>query len=183
MNIEYVGRNFEVGDALRQQAQDKLDKVGKFLAEPVDVRVTCEAIKHQHRATLHVHHKLGNLESEAEAGDMTDALGSALDKLEKQARRSRKKLTDRKRRYDGAEEDWGHWPMDVVESSSVGDEDGPRIIRSTRLRIKPMTVEDAAFELEDSKNEFIVFRNASSDRINVLYRRKDSHYGLIAPEL
>jgi putative sigma-54 modulation protein len=56
------------------------------------------------------------------------------------------------------------------------------VIRNTRLQIKPMSIEEAALQLDGAKNDFVVFRDATSDRISVLYKRKDDNYGLIAPD-
>lgn len=180
MNIEYVGRNYSVDDQIREYAEDLLPKITKFLDEPVDVRVTLEVEKRRHVVDVHVAHKLGVLQSREESGDMYDALHAAMEKAEKQARRARKKLTDRKRKGSNNVPDW---PVDVVDRASLGGGDTPRIIRSSRLHIKPMSIEEAALQLDGSKNEFIVFRDAASNKVNVLYKRKDDNYGLIAPEL
>lgn len=179
MNIEYVGRNYSLDDRIREYTEDKLHKVTKFLEEPVDVRVTLEVEKRRNLADLHVAHKLGVLQSREESADMYEAIHAAVEKAEKQARRARKKLTDRKRKANGIPE----WPVDVVDRASLDRGEKPRVIRSSRLHIKPMSVEEAALQLDGSKNEFIVFRNATSTKINVLYKRKDDNYGLIAPEL
>jgi len=146
------------------------------------VRVTLEVEKHRQIADIHIAHKLGVVQAREEADDMLDAVHVAVAKAEKQARRSRKKLTDRKRRGEpGA---LSHWPMEIVEGASLGaGGDGPRVIRSTRLQIKPMSIDEAALTLEGSKNDFVVFRDATTDRVSVLYKRRDNNYGLIAPEL
>jgi putative sigma-54 modulation protein len=72
--------------------------------------------------------------------------------------------------------------MEVHERDSVGSGSKPRIVKSTLLTIKPMTVDEAALQLEGSKNDFVVFRDSASERVAVLYKRRDQNYGLIAPE-
>jgi len=184
MNIEYVGRSYHVEDRDRRFCEDKLDKIAKFLEEPAEVRVTLEVEKYRHVADLHVAHRLGVLQATEETtGDMHEAINAAVDKLEKQARRSRKKLTGRKRRAArNGEVGPGAWPLDVLERGSVGAGGEPRIVKSTRLEIKPMSLEEAALQLETSRNDFLVFRDATNDRVSVLYKRKDANYGLIVPE-
>jgi putative sigma-54 modulation protein len=59
---------------------------------------------------------------------------------------------------------------------------GPRIVRTSRYAAKPMTVEEAAREVDAARDGLLVFRNATTDTINVLYRRKDGDFGLIEPE-
>lgn len=180
MNIEYLGRGYSLDDGVRDHVEDKLGKVERFLEEPVEVRVTLEVEKNRQIADVHIHHRHGALQAKEEALDMREALNSALAKVEKQARRSRKKLTGRKRRAEPT----NHWPLEIVERTSLGEpaQDGPRVIRSTQLKIKPMTIDEAALELEGSKNDFVVFRNSSTEKVNVLYKRRDENYGLIAPE-
>lgn len=193
MNIEYVGRGYRLDDLVRSFTEDKLSKVEKFLYEPVDARVTLGVVKHRHIAEIHVAHRMGALQATVEAPEMHDAIHGAVGKLEKQARRSHKKVHDKRRRTDGAKD---HWPVEVIAGDSLAprrapqSEEGerevpstPRIIENTRLVIKPMSIDEAALQLEDSADGVIVFRDAETDRLSVLYRRRDDHYGLIAPEL
>ena len=181
MNIEYFGRNVQIDDRLRAYAADKLDKLVKFLQEPVEIRVTLETEKHRQIAEVHVHHRLGVLQATEETGDLYDAVNLAVDKVEKQARRSTRKRIDKRRRADRVN-GRDTWPLAVVERASVGAGGPPRVIRNTRLQIKPMSIEEAALQLDGGKDAFVVFRDAAGDRISVLYKRKDNNYGLIAPD-
>ena len=64
----------------------------------------------------------------------------------------------------------------------TGDHNRPRIIKTNNLPIRPMSIEEAALRLDDSKNEFIVFRDLDTDKIAVMYKRRDNNIGLISPE-
>jgi len=181
MNIEYIARNnVQVDDKIRRIVEEKLRKVTKLLDEPIEVRMTLDIEKHRHIAELHVTHRAGVLQAADETdGLLVDAIGLAVDKAARQARRVKTKLVDKRRRDRN-----GHrWPLDVLERASVGGGEAPRIIESTHIHIKPMTIEEAALQLEGSKEGFVVFRDSLSQRVSVLYRRGDDHYGLIAPEL
>ena len=111
---------------------------------------------------------------------MYDAINLAVDKTEKQARRSRKKFRDKRRKADRS--NGNQWPVEVLERSSIGGGGSPRIIKSSVISIKPMSIDEAALQLEDSENDFVVFRDAGSDQVSVLYKRRDQNYGLISPE-
>lgn len=181
MNVEYIGRNFQIDPRVRRFAEAKLKKLDKFLEEPVEVRVTLAVEKHRHIAELHIAHRLGVLQATEETeAPMKEAILQAVEKVEAQARRSREKLVGRKRRAGG--NGLQRWPVEVLERASVGAGGAPRIVESTHLSIKPMTIEEAALALEASPEGVVVFRDAASDRLNVLYRRRDDNYGLIAPE-
>ncbi len=181
MNIEFMGRHVVIDERTKRAATEKLTKVAKFLAQPIEAQVTIEAEKRRTTVDVHVRHRHGELHSHEENHDLGEALGLAIEALEKQARRSRKRAVDRRRRATktGAEP---HWPLAVLEAASVRPGEAPRIVKSSRLRIKPMTIDEAALELEDSKHEFVVFLDSESDRVSVLYKRRDANYGLIAPE-
>ena len=180
MNIDYVGRNVELTDDLRSYAETKMANAVRFLDEPVEIRLILEGKGRRQIADLQVHHRFGDLQAECEGSDLRDAIHEVIGKIEKQARRSRKRFHDRRRRGDRqvAQE----WPVDVVSKASIGDEESPRVIKTSSLSIKPMSLDDAALKLETAKNDFVVFRDSDHGRINVLYRRRDGDYGLVTPE-
>jgi len=187
MKTEIIGRNVPVDDRLRELVEQKLEKLEKFLEEPIEMRVTLAAEKHSHLAELHVTHRLGVLQASEEAdGNLLEAVHRVLDNIEEQARRAHQKVVDKRRRGERSERgnDRRHrWPVDVLDQGSVGGGGVPRVIETTHLAIKPMTIDEAALELDGAEHGFVVFRDSTSDRLSVLYKRKDQHYGLIAPEL
>ena len=98
MQIEYTCRNVHLDDRLRGFIEQKLQKVMKFVEEPIEVKVLLDIEKHRHIAELHISHRLGIAQATEETGNLQDAVNLAVDKAEKQARRSRKKLVDKRRR-------------------------------------------------------------------------------------
>src|SRR5262249_39482399 len=72
--------------------------------------------------------------------------------------------------------------MDVIRAESFHRRNGPDVIKSTRLPVKPMSVEEAVMQMDLMSNEVLVFRNADTDALSGVYRRKDGNYGLIPPE-
>ena len=181
MKIEFTGRHYHVSDRTREFTERKLAKIGKFLEDPVGIHVILEIEKHRQIAEFHVSHRHGALQATEAAEHMREAINAGIEKIEKQARRSRKKFMDKRRRAQRQDDDH-HWPLEVLDAASLGDDGARRIIKTSRLAIKPMTIDEAALELDQSKNEFFVFRDSGTDRVSVIYRRKDANYGLIAPE-
>lgn len=180
MNIDFVARSVELDDQIRDYATDKLRKVEKFLEEPVEVHVMLAQEKHRCLAELRVAHRYGLIQATEETDDLLDAINLAVDKAEKQARRSRKKFMDKRRKT--GRNNGSTWPVEVLERESVGGGETPKIIKSSVLSIKPMSLDEAALRLEESKNDFVVFRDVTSDQVNVLYKRRDRNYGLISPD-
>lgn len=181
MKIEHFGRNYSLDDQVRHYTEEKLKKLSKFLEEPVEARVTYESEKHHFVAEVQVSHRFGTLVARETANQMLDAVNLAVDKVETQAERTRKKHKDRRRRAQ-RESNGHHWPVDVIARDSVTAGGVPRVIESSRLEIKPMSIEEAALELEGGRHEFVVFRDMDTNRVSVLYKRRDQNYGLIAPE-
>jgi putative sigma-54 modulation protein len=178
MNIEYNGRNYTIDDRVRDLVSEKLQKLEKLLDEPIDARMTLSAEKRKFVADLHLHHRHGSIQAEESSDDnMFEAIGEVVAKAERQAERDKTRRVDRRRREAAA----NHWPVEVLEAGTLAD-DSPRVIKSSRIEIKPMTLEEAALKLGSSRSEFVVFLDAANERVSVLYKRKDQNFGLIAPE-
>src|SRR5687767_9568502 len=115
MNIEFAARNYQLDETTRKTTAERLHKVAKFLEEPVEVHVVLEVEKHRHLAELRVAHKHGLIQAAEETpATMREAIQLVVDKVEKQARRARKRFMDRRRRADRQVENGGHWPARVV---------------------------------------------------------------------
>ncbi|MCG8458213.1 MAG: ribosome-associated translation inhibitor RaiA [Holophagales bacterium] len=180
MKVELTGRHIQLHEDIKSYSEKKLAKLEKLLEEPIDVHLILEVEKLRSIAEIHATHRLGVIQAKQEASDLETAVHDVIDTAIKQARRGRKKLLDKRRR--SAPPKTEHWPVDVLERTSLKGEEGPRVIKRNTLPIKPMTVDEASLALEDSKNDFYVFLDAGTEKVSVIYRRKDDNYGLIAPE-
>ena len=183
MKVDYVARNFELDGRLKSHTEKKLAKLARFLADPVEARVSMSQEKFRFACDLHVAHRGGDRHSNVESHDPIESIDLAFETLEEQAKRTRKKSVDKRRRANREAETAANWPVSIVPPASVGRAGGPEVLRTEHMPIKPMTLEEAAIELEESEHGFVVFRDAGSEKVNVLYRRKDDNFGLIAPEL
>jgi putative sigma-54 modulation protein len=181
MKTEIIGRNTPIDERLRKVVEQKLKKLEKLLVEPVEARITLTTEKHSRVADLHVTHRDGVLQgTESTDGTFQEAVQRAVAKVEEAARRTHQKRVERRR---GAADRSHRWPVEVLGADSVGEGRAPRVIETSQIAIKPMTLDEAALELDVSEHGFVVFRDSTSDRLSVLYKRKDRNYGLIAPEL
>ena len=182
MKVDYIARKVTLTEQNREFAEKKLAKIKKYFNDILDVRVEVELERHLHVVDLSVNGKDFDLKSTGQNKDVTSAIPEAVDKLEMQARRAKARLKDHKKRAGSvAKADHG-WSVDVFESDSIATGE-PRIVERSSIPIKPMSIEEAVLQLDDSSDGFLVFRNSSNDRVNVLYRRDDKNLGLITPEL
>jgi putative sigma-54 modulation protein len=178
MRIEYTGRQTEVPRELRALAERKLRKLGRLLRGITHVHVILSSDKHRQIAEVTVQSPNLTLTASEQSRDLAVSLGNVLDKLARQARKHVGKLQERKRQ--GPPRGSAVWA--AAAPSAPGGDGGPRIIRSRRFVAKPMTIDEAALEVGAAGDGPVVFRDAATARVSVLYRRKDGNLGLIEPE-
>lgn len=179
MRIEYTGRQTEVPPQLRSLAERKLRKLAKVLRGITSVHVILASDKHRQIAEVSAHSPHLDLTATEETGDFAVSLATVIDKLTRQAQRHMGKLRERKRR--GPARATALW-SGVLGSGPAGAEGGPRVIKSRRFVVKPMTVDEAVLEVGSTGDGVLVFRDAATERVNVLYKRGDGNLGLIEPE-
>ena len=182
MQISVTFRHVDPTPALRQYAEEKLERVKKYLRRPVDAHVILSVAKERHVAEITLQADHVTMFAQEETHDLYSAIDLTLDKLEHQAQ----KLKAKRRSHKGTTSARGAEPPEVMTSVLAADRRGPggapEVIRAQRVPAKPMSVEEAVAQLAASRDEFLVFTNASNQTLAVLYRRKDGNYGLIEPE-
>lgn len=178
MRFEYTGRHVEVTPAIRKHVEDHFKKL-EYIFNGTTAAWTHAVIdveKSRHKAELIVHWRDHTLTAKDINADMYLALSRAIAKIEKQALKLKTKKIDRKQ---GAQKASAVAPS--PDGSIEASPRSPRIINARRYTIKPMTAEEAALRLSSDPDQFVVFRDADTDRVGVLYKRSDGNYGLIEP--
>ena len=176
MKIHFTGRQIEVSPALRKVAEERLGKLDKFLDNLMEAHVILAVEKRRHRAEVVVHGRQVKLSATSETADMYSALSVVAEKLERQAKKHREKLKVKNKRQGSRSAARG------VLAEPPSPPEAPRVVRVSAAPLKPMSVDEALLQVSATDKEFLVFRNAASRRVSVLYRRKDGNYGLIEPE-
>ncbi len=177
MKIEYTGRNFTVSPAIKKHINDHFKKIVTVLNGATRAHVVLIVEKqHRHEAEIIINWHERALTSKAYTNDMYASAIQAIDKLRRQAVKVKGKIIDRKHHAPSASI-LAPSPIPPVQP----DDPAPRVIRSRRYSVKPMTPEEAIMQVEEAAEQFVVFRDAETDRIGVIYKRKDGNYGLIEP--
>ncbi len=179
MQITITGRHFEITEPLRQHIEDKLHKLARYVDDITDVNVVLIVEKHRRIAEINLQANGNPIRGLEEKHDMYLAVDTVIEKIERQVKRHKDKVADRKGRV-------GLKGTDIIEAEEVIDETlqtPPRVIRTQGVAVKPMSVDEAAMQMGISNTtEFIAFLNSETEQMNVLYRRRDGNYGLIEPE-
>jgi putative sigma-54 modulation protein len=168
----------EPSDALKSYAEEKLDRVRKYIDEPIVAQVFLTVEKIRHSAEVTITAKGITIKAAEETNDMYAAVDAVVDKIERQLRRYKERIKAHKP-TEGAQK---QIRKTIVEAESVDQQQVPVIIRTKTFSIKPMSVEEAVMQMDLLHKDFLVYTDAGTEHINVVYRRGDGNYGLIEPE-
>ncbi len=174
MDITVTFRHIDSTESLKEYAEEKLSKIGKYFDFPVEAHVVLTAEKFRRMADVTINVNGTVIKAEEVTEDMYAAIDQVMDKIEIQVKRYREKIRSRRSKTEGS------------LTGGQGDETGESAadepdIKIEKLVAKPMDAEEAAMQLTISLQDFLVFRNPRSGDINVIYKRKDGNLGLIEP--
>jgi len=182
MQIKITGRHMPVTEPIRSYAEEKISKVAKIHDRDdmsIDVVLSVEknpSVKNRDVAEVTARMKGVVVRAEETAPDMYAAIDLVSEKLERQMRKYKTKLIDRR---NGGKTAVRTAPGDSELSTEVEEELG--VTRVKTIDAKPMTEEEAILQLELLGHDFFVFTHADAGTVNVLYRRSGGDYGLIQP--
>ena len=180
MQVTTTFRHMEQSDALKSYAEEKLDRVSKYIDEPINVQVYFAVEKKiRHIVEIVITAKGVSTKASEATNDMYAAIDAVIDKIERQLKRYKEKIKAHKPNGD----DRGRQlSKKIFEAESIETNSVPVIIKTKTETAKPMSVEEAVMQMDLLHKDFIVFTDSVSGEINVLYRRKDGNFGLIEPQ-
>ncbi|MCD6271579.1 MAG: ribosome-associated translation inhibitor RaiA [Deltaproteobacteria bacterium] len=175
MQTNVMFKNLDHSEDLKSYVQGKLDRFDKLLDNPAMATVVLSMQKFRRIAEINISGDRLNIKGKEETEDIYSAIDNVLDKLQKQIKKNKQKTrTHRGVRNEKIQ------TIPVEETASDTFEPKEQVSVSN-IDYKPMGVEEAIMQMDIVTNDFLVFTNAKTDRVNVLYRRKDGGYGLIQP--
>jgi len=172
MKIKIAGRHTDASPALRDYVIEKTEALERFFDRIISVDVVLSVEKERQIADFHAHltnRKL--IAAREESTDMYASIDKAIDRLKRQLVKFKDQLQDVKDRGSSS----------VPGGDDTDETDERRIIRSEAYFQKPMTAEEAALQLEAIEKDFLVFVDADTDLVSIIYRRNDGNFGLIEP--
>jgi len=200
MQFSVTFRHMDASEAVRKYAREKIDKIKKYVPDPIFAHFTVGTNRgYQHTADVHIqlHNGLAIKGSET-SEDMYSSIDLVMDKVERQVRRYKEKIRHHKVKEGGLSELWEQILEPVVaedagangangsaeaagmdEAPTSGKTPPPQITKRERLSVPTLRAEDAVMQLDLAHRQFLVFKNAESGAVNVVYRRDDGTYGVI----
>ena len=174
MKYVIVGKNMEVSSSLEKAVRDKLGKLDKFFSEDTTAHVTLSLNRGRHIIEVTIPVKGNVIRCEQVSTDMYASIDQAAEVIERQLKRYKSKIVKKHKAQAAFKREYLEEPY--------GTDEEIRIVRNKQFEMKPMYPEDACVQMELLGHGFYVFRNAETEQINVVYKRKDNAYGLIVPE-
>ena len=174
MKFIIIGRNIDITEGLKSAVQEKLGKLERYFTPETEIHVTLSLEKDRQKIEVTIPVKGNIIRSEQVSSDMYVSIDLVEEVIERQLRKYKTKIVNQ-------QQAGGNFQKEFVEDEFLEDEE-VNIIRTKKFGIKPMYPEDACVQMELLGHNFYVFRNAETDEVNVVYKRKGNTYGLIEPE-
>ncbi len=180
MKINVRGKNIDATPSLVEYAHKKIGKLDKHFDENTDVQVVMSIIRDEHIVEVTVNLNGLILRGEETTGDMYASIDQVVDKLERQVKKYKTRMNKSMRQKGLRQMSEEHAALEAEAREE--EEETPRVVRTKRFPLKPMSVEEAILQMDLLGHNFFVFANAETEAISVIYKRKDGNYGLIEPE-
>ena len=174
MKFIIIGRNIDITEGLKSAVQEKLGKLERYFTPETEIHVTLSVEKDRQKIEVTIPVKGNIIRSEQVSSDMYVSIDLVEEVIERQLRKYKTKIVNQ-------QQAGGNFQKEFVEDEFLEDEE-VNIIRTKKFGSKPMYPEDACVQMELLGHNFYVFRNAETDEVNVVYKRKGNTYGLIEPE-
>lgn len=174
MKTTIIGRKCTPKDSFKLHAEKKLTKIEKFFSDEAEAKITVTVEKPEQIVELTIKSKGMFFRAEESAKDMDDALDACIDFIIRKIRKNKTRVSKKLR--DDVEINWG-------DSADEPEDEDFDIIRSKTVFLKPEMPEEAILQMEMLGHQFYMFFNGESEKISVVYKRKDGGYGLIEPEV
>jgi putative sigma-54 modulation protein len=174
MKISVTFRNAEGEDWQKEYVEERLNKLKRYIDNPVDAHVILSVEKFRNSAEINLMANGLNINSKEEEKDMHLAIDNAIEKIERQLKKHKEKIRGFKGNHSRSEE------TDGELAGEEGDESPEsKVVETRKIVLKPMSIEDAVMEMETSKNRFVIYRDSSTENVNVIYRREDGKFALM----
>lgn len=182
--VRVQGKHLAVTEALRSYAVEKLSKLPRHFDQVQDAQVVLSVARDRNQgraqvAEITVWCDGVVLRAEESSADMYASIDQAAQKLERQIEKYRSRMIEKRRLDESRRRRRTQQSAEAALRTTAAEEVPPTVVRTKRFPMKPMTVEDAILQMELLGHAFFVFRHAGTEKINVLYRRRDGNFGLI----
>jgi putative sigma-54 modulation protein len=184
LKVTVSGRHVEVTPALEEHVRKGVEKLAKFSDAILDVKAILSVEKRAHTAEINIQADGYYLNGESTTEDLYKSIDVAMSRIQTQILRHKEKIHNHRIRKGEAPQASLDVKVEILSGEDIEHgESHPRVIRSRNYEIKPMSVDEAAMQMDLLGRNVLVFINSENNRLNVLNRQHDGNYELIAPTL
>jgi putative sigma-54 modulation protein len=175
MKFIITGKNIDVTEALRDKIHEKVGKLEKFFKKETEVHATMKVQKNNHIMEVTIPFNKMVFKASETHSDMYTSIDKVVDSLERQVVKNKAKSSRKSHesKFKHPEYKW---------DDTQNEEDNVRHINEKKFEVKPMSVEEAVLQLEILENDFFMFMNSESKKINVIYKKKDGNFQILDPD-
>ncbi|APF23470.1 MULTISPECIES: ribosome hibernation-promoting factor, HPF/YfiA family [Clostridium] len=176
MKVTVIAKNIELTQALKEIVQKKISKLEKYFEVEVEAKATLSVQKNRQIIEVTIPFNGAILRSEESTDDMYKSIDLVEDKLERQIRKQKTRLSRKNN---------GSLKFAALNDSKVesNEDDEGSLVKVKKFGVKPMDSEEAILQMDLLGHNFFVYQDSESSKVNVVYKRKDGNYGLLEPEL
>jgi putative sigma-54 modulation protein len=181
--VKVTGRHVSITEAIKNYAINKIEHLHLDYPRIIEAHVILDVEKHRHFAEviLHCNNHI-TIEASEETDDMYASIDGVASKVARQMRKYKTKiLRNHRPRKSNNVQHFDETVLALDETFEQLEEAEPQVVQTERYPVKPMFTDEAVLQLEMSARQFVVFLNAKTEKINILYRRKGTGFGLIEP--
>lgn len=177
MNIKITSKDLKTTEAIKDYVEKKVERLVKYFGEEFDVVATIKCEKNEQIADLHVNANTDTYKAVTAHRDLYAAIDKDIDILEGQIRKMKTKK-EKQNKEDSLKQ------KEIINMSEEKHEIENEVIKTLYYEMKPMTIEDAKLKLQEKpQNIFYTFINLDTNKVNVIFKLKDSNnYGIVEPE-
>ena len=184
MKFSFTGKNLVVSQDMKDKTEKKISRLSRLFPENTEVFVAFSVVKQENKVEVSIPLNKRLLRAEVVGQDMYTAVDGAVDALDKQMNKYKKRLKNKSRRdhnFKNELEMFNTLPDEDFDIEEDAKDEGINIERRKHFPLKPMDPEEAVMSMEMLGHNFFVFRHSATDEINVVYKRNSGAYGLIDP--
>ena len=180
MEINIRGDKITVTQSIQDYVKEKLSRINKYIGDSENVRaaVLINVKGHDQKVEVTIPLKTVILRAEETRDDLYAAIDVVVDKLERQIRKNKTKIQSKKMKEKLSKE----FMIDVIDPIEDEKEEGNKIVKRKSVEVKPMSEEEAVLQMELLGHQFYIFKDAETNKIAVVYKRKEGNYGIIESE-
>lgn len=184
MDIRFSGKNLRVTKAVKEHMDERISKLEKYSPKIVESHVVIAKEKHNYSAHITL---LGKNFRAFGEGDHKDnlyaAIDKAVDRVQKQLKKHREKVKDHHKEHGVNVKPMKEKVAEKIMARGLDDDEAPFIVRMPSYTPAIMSVEESSMQLEMKGHEFLVFTNAETNVLNVIFKLADGNHGLIEPKI